>query len=41
VATAWALDVIPIFITWIALYSLGDVAISIIDARKRLNALES
>ena len=41
VAIAWALDAIPIFIAWIALYSLGDVLISIIDAHKRLNALES
>ncbi len=39
VAIAWAMDAIPICVAWIALYSLGDVAISIIDARKRLSAL--
>ncbi len=41
VAIAWAMDAIPVCVAWIALYSLGDVAISIIDARKRLNALEA
>jgi phosphatidylglycerophosphate synthase len=41
VAIAWAMDAIPFCVAWIALYSIGDVAMSIIDARKRLNALEA
>lgn len=40
-AIAWAIGAIPVCVAWIAAYSLGDVAISIINARKRLNALKT
>jgi phosphatidylglycerophosphate synthase len=41
VAIAWIMDAIPFCVAWVALYSLGDVATAIIDARKRLNALKT